>query len=115
MGFMDKLKGTGGAMGMPTAEDMAMVNRVTRLNQVGVEQPAVVNRMAPTGRTDVGGGQEYQFDVEVRPAGGAAYPASFTQYMHVQSMGSWVSEGAGVKVRVDPQDPASMMLWGGLN
>ena len=112
MGFMDKLKGAGGAMG---TQDFAMVNKLTRLNQVGVEQPAVVNRMAPTGRTDIGGGQEYQFDVEVRPAGGAAYPASFTQFMHVQSMGSWVSEGAGVKVRVDPQDPSSMMLWGGLN
>ena len=115
MGFMDKMKGAGAGMGMPTAEDMAMMQRVTRLNQVGVEQPAVVNRMAPTGRTDIGGGQEYQFDVEVRPAGGAPYPATFTQYMHVQSMGSWVSEGASVKVRVDPEDPSSMILWGGAN
>jgi hypothetical protein len=115
MGFIDKLKGAGGAMGMPTADDMAMMQKVTRLNQVGVEHPAVVNSMAPTGRTDMGGGQEYQFTVEVRPAGGAPYAATFTQYMHVQSMGSWVSEGAGVKVRVDPEDPNSMILWGGMN
>src|SRR5688572_15797579 len=108
MGFMDKLKGAG------TAPDMAMMNKLTRLNQAGVEQPAVGNRMAPTGNTDIGGGQEYQFDVEVRPEGGAPYQAGFTQFMHVQSMGSWVSEGAGVKVRVDPEDPNSMMLWGGL-
>ena len=109
MRFMDKLKRTG------VAQDWSYMNRVTRLNQVGVEQPAVVHRMFPTGRTDMGGGQEYQFDIEVRPAGEAPYPATFTQFMHVQSMGSWVSEGAGVKVRVDPADPNSMMLWGGLN
>ena len=115
MGFMDKLKGAGSAVGMPSGQDMANLNKVTRLNQVGVEHPAVVSRMHSTGRTDIGGGEEYQFDVEVRPAGGAPYPASFTQYMHVQSMGSWVSEGAGVKVRVDPQDASSMMLWGGMN
>ena len=113
MGFMDKLKGAGGAVGMPSAQDMANLNKVTRLNQVGVEQPAVVGRMQPTGRTDVGGGEEYQFDVEVSPAGNTPYPASFTQFMHVASMSSWVSEGARVKVRVDPQDPSSMMLWGG--
>jgi hypothetical protein len=113
MGFMDKLKGAGSAVGMPSGQDMANLNKVTRLNQVGVEQPAVVSRMQPTGRRDVGGGEEYQFDVEVRPAGGAAYPASFTQFMHVASMSSWVSDGASVKVRVDPHDPNSMMLWGG--
>ena len=112
MGFMDKLKGAGGATGMPTPADLANLNKVQRLNQVGVDQPAVVNRMAPTGRTDFGGGAEYQFEVEVRPEGGAPYPAGFTQFMHVESMGSWVSEGAAVKVRVDPQDPYSMILWG---
>ena len=110
MGFMDKLKGAGGAM----VPDMELMNRVNRLNQVGVDTPAVVNRMHATGRTDMGGGQEYQFEVEVRPEGGTPYTASFNQYMHVQSMSSWVSEGAGVKVRVDPEDPQSMILWGAL-
>lgn len=113
MGFMDKLRGAGSAMGMPTEQDLANVNKVTRLNQVGVDQPAVVNGMRPTGRTDVGGGQEYQFDVEVRPGAAPPYAASFTQFMHVASMSSWVSEGAAVTVRVDPEDPSSMMLWGG--
>ncbi len=112
MGFMDKLKGAGGAMGMPTPADLANRNRAQRLNQIGVDQPAVINRMAPTGRTDFGGGAEYHFEVEVRPEGGAPYLASFTQFMHAQSMGSWVSEGAAVKVRVDPDYPESMILWG---
>jgi hypothetical protein len=59
------------------------------------------------------GGEEYAFDVEVQPAGGAPYAASFTQFMHPGSMGSWSHDGAAVMVRVDPQDPNSMMLWGG--
>ena len=113
MGFMDKLKGAGSAVGVPSGQDMANLNKVTRLNQVGVEHPAVVKRMQSTGRKDVGGGEEYQFDVEVSPAGGAPYPASFTQFMHVGSMSSWAYDGAQVKVRVDPQDPTAMMLWGG--
>lgn len=113
MGFMDKLKGAGGAVGMPSSQDMDNLNKVTRLNQVGVEHPAVIVRMQPTGRSDIGGGQEHAFDVEVQPAGGTPYPAHFTQFMHVGSMSSWAYDGAGVKVRVDPQDPSSIMLWGG--
>ena len=113
MGLMDRLKGAGAGMGMPSQEDMATMNRVTRLNQVGVEQPATIRAMQATGRSDIGGGQEYSFDVEVQPAGGAPYAATFTQYMHVGSMGSWAYDGAAVKVRVDPEDPSSMMLWGG--
>jgi hypothetical protein len=113
MGLMDKLKGAGAGMGMPSQEDMATMQRVTRLNQVGVEQPAVINAMQPTGRSDMGGGQEYSFDVQVSPAGGAPYNATFTQHMHVGSMGSWAYQGAAVTVRVDPEDSSSMMLWGG--
>lgn len=112
MGFMDKFK-QAAAAGMPTQGDMEMVNKLTRLNSVGVESPATVRRMAPTGRTDIGGGEEYEFDVDVVPSGGTPYSATFTQFMHVPTMGSWVSEGAAVKVRVDPEDPSSMILWGG--
>ena len=49
----------------------------------------------------------------MQPAGGAPYAASFKQFMHTGSMGSWAYDGAAVKVRVDPQDPSSMMLRGG--
>jgi hypothetical protein len=119
MGFTDRFKGMGDmaaqaqAMGMPTQQDVDMANRLTRLNQVGVQHAATIGAMQPTGRSDIGGGQEYSFDVEVRPEGGAPYAASFTQFMHVQSMGTWAYAGALVNVRVDPQDAQSMMLWGG--
>ena len=61
----------------------------------------------------MGGGTEYEFEVEIKPAEGAPYAATFNQFMHEGSMGSWATEGADVKVRVDPDDPSSMILWGG--
>jgi hypothetical protein len=126
MGLMDKFKdgmqqaqqaqqqtAGGGAPGMPTQQDMEYMNRVTKLNNSGVEHPATIKSMQSTGKTDMGGGAEYQIEVEVQPAGGSPYNAQFSQFMHEGSMGSWATEGAAVKVRVDPDDPSSMILWGG--
>ena len=110
MGFMDQFKG---AMQGPSAQDMGYMQKVTKLNESGVEAPATIKRLAATGRTDMGGGTEYEVEVEVKPADGAPYPATFNQYMHEGSMGSWASEGADVKVRMDPDDRSSMILWGG--
>jgi hypothetical protein len=33
--------------------------------------------------------------------------------MHPPTMGSWATAGAPVNVRVDPDDAAAMVLWGG--
>ena len=98
----------------PGPEDAAMLEKVTKLNESGIEMPATIKRLEPTGKTDVGGvGKEYEVEVEVKPADGDPYPATFTQSMHEQTMGSWATEGADVKVRVDPDDRSSMILWGG--
>jgi hypothetical protein len=113
MGFMDQFKDAMQS-GVPSDQDMEYMQKVTKLNDSGVEAPAMIKRLAATGRTDVGGGKEYEVDVEVRPADGSPYPATFTQYMHEGSMGSWATEGADVKVRMDPDDPSSMILWGGV-
>lgn len=126
MGFMDKFKdmasqaqgaaqsgmqGMGSAM--PQPEDIQTMQEVQRLNQVGVEMPAVIRGLAPTGRTDAGGSAQYEITVEVAPPGAAAYSNTFKQFMHQQTMGGWATEGATVKVKVDPENPASMVLWGG--
>jgi len=104
--------GVGGAT--PTADDAAFRDKVMRLNESGVEQPATIKRIEPTGKTDAGGaGKEYEVEVEVKPADGDPYPATFTQSMHEQTMGSWATEGADVNVKVDPDDKSSMILWGG--
>lgn len=112
MGFMDQFKDAAKA-GMPSGEDMAYMQKVTKLNDAGVEHPAKITGLRSTGQTDAGGGVAYEVDVDVAPEGGEPYSASFTQYMHEGSMGSWATEGADVKVRVDPDDPSSMILWGG--
>jgi hypothetical protein len=111
MGFMDQFKDAMSA-GAPTSADMAYMQKVTKLNNEGVEHPATIKRLEATGGTDAGGGKEYEVEVEVTPEGAAPYTTTFRQFMHEPTMGSWATEGASVKVRVDPDDPNSMILWG---
>jgi hypothetical protein len=117
MGFMDKLKGmtdtAGAAMRMPTQSDMAYAQRVQRLHQVGVEAPATLTAVEPTGQTDISGASEYRFDVAVTPPGGAPYNGSFTQYMLAGQMGAWAAPGGAVRVKMDPSDPSALMMIGG--
>src|SRR5687768_3297418 len=97
---------------MPTQQDTESMQQGNRLNHSCPDTPVTIKTRSPTGRTDEGGA-EYAIDVHVEPAGGAPYDASFTQFMHEGSIGSWATPGAAVNVRVDPADPASMILWGG--
>ena len=106
MGLMDRFKNS------QAIQDLSMPGRINRLANEGVETPGVIQRATPTGRTDLGGGQEYEFEVEVQPAGGTPYQATFTQYMHPGSMGAWVALGASVNLRVDPAYPDRMMVFG---
>jgi hypothetical protein len=120
MGFMDKFKdaanqatkATGMGTGMGVGDQMEYANRAVKLNESGVSHPAIVKTMRETGNTDPGGGKEVEFEVEVQPSGGAPYAATFRQFMVAGSM-STVSEGGTITVRVDPDDPNSMMFWGG--
>jgi hypothetical protein len=121
MGFMDKFKdaaaqaqqaaqgGMGG--GDATGGQLEVRDRAMKLNQSGVDTPATVTGLRETGNTDIGGGKEIEFTVEVQPAGGSAYTTTFNQYM-IDSVMEQVSEGAGITVRVDPDDPNSMLFWG---
>src|SRR3954471_23106833 len=83
MGFLDKMKQgmatTGQAMQMPTADDAAYAQLAQRLAAGGVSTPATITSVTPTGRTDIGGGAWCSVGVTVEPAGGAPYPATFTQ------------------------------------
>jgi hypothetical protein len=91
--------------------EMATMQKLQHLNSVGVERPATITSLAPTGNVDPGGGKEYAIGVKVE--GDSTYDATFTQYMHEATMGSWATTGAEVNVKVDPADPNSMILWGG--
>jgi hypothetical protein len=119
MGFLDKMKDAANqaskaasmGTGMGAADVAAYQQKAQKLNQSGVNHPATVKGMAPTGNTDPGGGREIRFDVEVQPERGAPYATSFTQFMMDGSMGG-VGEGSVITVRVDPDDPNSMLFWG---
>jgi hypothetical protein len=118
MGFMDKFKDVANQAGQMAQSattgvgaQAEMRDRAVKLNQSGVDTPATIMSLRETGNTDVGGGKEVEFTVEVKPAAGAAYTATFTQFM-VASVMEQVNEGGEITVRVDPDDPNSMMFWG---
>ena len=121
MGFMDKMKdaaneaskkaGLGMGTGMGVGDQRGYQQKAMRINEAGVNQPATVKSMTETGNTDVGGGKEIQFEVEVQPGGGAAYTTTFSQFMVAGSI-SGVEAGSTITVRVDPDDPNSMLFWG---
>jgi hypothetical protein len=118
MGFLDKMKdaanqatkATGMGTGMGIGDQAAYRNQAIRLNQAGVNHPATVKTMAETGNSDAGS-KEVQFEVEVRPADAGPYAASFRQFM-VEGSLTGVAEGSEITVRVDPDDPSSMLFWG---
>lgn len=56
-------------------------------------------------------GSQVTFNVEVQPAGKPAYQASFKQAVGDQVLAT-LSPGAKITVRVNPNDPNSMLFWG---
>ncbi len=116
MGFMDKMKDAAKMAGGQSSvgglgEQQAYAQKAMKLNQSGVDTPATLQALEPTGRSDLGG-KEYSITVEVKPAGGAPYTTTFTQAMVEQQMPAY-QVGSEITVRVDPDDPNSMILWGG--
>jgi pimeloyl-ACP methyl ester carboxylesterase len=125
MGFMDKVKGTASqatdaakAGGQAMREGMssdtaATAAKMQKLSQSGVEQKAILQSMTATGKTAVGGGIEHTLVVEVQPVGGAAYTATFNQDLIQASVDAFQQKvGQEITVKVDPDDPQSMVAWG---
>jgi hypothetical protein len=106
-----QMPGAGAGQAPSMEETAAMQARAMKLNQSGVETPARIDSLTPTGKVDFGGGKEIAFGVTVSPAGGQPYSTTFTQYM-MDSVMAGLAPGASIKVRVDPDDPNSMLFWG---
>ena len=109
MGFLDKLKGTAKQAMSPGAQ-MQDRDKIARINQAGVETQATVDSMREVG-TQLGGGHQIEFELTVHPAAGEDYRVSCSQSMHEQTL-QGVAEGARVTVKVDPEDPQSLLGWG---
>ena len=117
MGFMDRFKGAAesvqartAGMGIgASAEQIELANRAQKLNNAGVDTPAHIESMSPTGNTDTPGGTEYNIALTVSPTGGEAYQVTTNQYIYPSNP---FNEGENVTVKVDPGDPQVLMIFG---
>ena len=117
MGLMDRIRGAAESAQAATnkfgvgasASQMALANRAKKLTKVGVETPAHIDAMTPTGNTDTPGGTEYNITFTVNPASGGPYQATTNQYIYPSTP---FSKGADVIVRVDPDDRDVLMIFG---
>jgi hypothetical protein len=109
MGFLDKLKGTAQQAVHPGAM-AGQRDKIMRINKTGVQTPATVDSMVETG-TQLGGGHNLEFDLTVHPDGGADYQAHVSQTLHDVTL-EGITQGAAIIVKVDPEDPQSMLVWG---
>jgi hypothetical protein len=75
----------------------------------GVDTPAHIDSMEPTGQTDTPGGAENVINATVKPAGGEPYSVTFNQYVYPATP---FAAGDEVTVKVDPDDPHTVMIWG---
>ena len=117
MGFMDRIKGVAESAQAATskfgvgasADQMALANRAQKLTKVGIDTPAHIDSMTPTGNTDTPGGTEYNIAFTVSPAGGEPYQVTTNQYIYPSNP---FTEGENVTVKVDPDDRNVLMIFG---
>jgi hypothetical protein len=107
--------GMGGGMAGMGMGDMgaqaAYAQLAQKLHASGVEAPGVVHSIKPTGQTDVGGGQQVEFDVSIRPADGDPYQTTISQSMLPAQL-EGISEGGAITVKYDPDSPTSALIYG---
>ena len=123
MGFRDKIRnaqeqaqqamsqGAQNPIGGDMTEQVAYAQRAQKLYASGVEAPGVIHSIQPTGQTDVGGGQQINFEVSIKPASGEPYQTTISQSMLPAQM-EGISEGQAITVKYDPDAPASALIYG---
>ncbi len=109
MGFMDKLKGTAKQAVNPGGQ-LKERDKITKINASGVDATATVDSMQEVG-SQIGGGHQIDFELTVHPVSGIDYKVSTSQSMHEQTL-KGVEQGANVQVKVDSEDPQSLLVWG---
>ena len=117
MGFMDKLKGAAESVQAQTSKvgvganrgQMDLANLAKKLMNEGVDTPATIDAMEPTGATDAPGGAENVITATAHPAGGDPYQLTFNQYIYPSAP---FAVGDSVTLKVDPDDPNAAMIFG---
>ena len=104
--------GMGGVPGMgDMGAQAAYAQLAQKLHASGVEAPGVVHSIRPSGQTDIGGGQQVDFDVSIRPSAGEPYQTTISQSMLPAQL-EGISEGAAITVKYDPDSPTSALIYG---
>ena len=117
MGFMDKMKKAAESAQNATSKvgvgadagQKELANPAKKLMNEGIDTPGKIDSMTSTGKTDAPGGTEYTIQLTVSPAGGSPYEVTTNQYIYPSAP---YSEGDGVKLKVDPADPNTVMIFG---
>jgi hypothetical protein len=109
MGFLDKLKGTAKQAVNPVGQAKTR-DKIMRINKSGVQMEATVDAMKEVG-SQLGGGHQMEFDLTVHPDGGEDYHVHVSQSLHDATLNG-IAEGGRILVKVDPEDPQSLMVWG---
>jgi hypothetical protein len=89
---------------------MAYSARMARLTQAGVETAATVRAVALGESAPFQGGRQARLDLTVEPPGGTRYDAT-TEHVFPEGVASGLAEGQRITVKVDPNDPQSLMVW----
>src|SRR5919199_194881 len=89
-----------GPPGPPTdmAAQAAYAQKAQKLGAQGVEAPGKILAIRQTGQTDMGGGQETDFDVTITPPGGQPYQTTIRQSMLPAQM-EGLADGKDVTVK----------------
>jgi Short C-terminal domain len=96
--------------GAGPTEQLAYREQAMKLMQHGVEAKATVHAVrvgAPSPLT----GRQLELEVSVTPASGAPYDATIKQYFPPGAAEKFAA-GSEIPVRVDPDDPQSLLVWG---
>ena len=117
MGFLDRMKGAAESAQAATSKfgvgasagQIGLANRAQKLTKVGVDTPAHIDSMTPTGNTDTPGGTEHDIALTITPAAGEAYQVTMNQYIYPSNP---FGEGENVRVKVDPDDCNVVMIFG---
>src|SRR4051812_33602734 len=108
MGFLDKLKGTAKQAVSPGSQ-MNERDKIMKINESGIDGRARVDSMEEVG-TQFGGGHQIRFQLTVHGADGD-YAVSTEQSMHDATLAG-VAQGGEVVVKIDPDDPQALLVWG---
>jgi hypothetical protein len=86
---------------------------IQRIAKDGIEAPATITSMRPTGTTDLSGGRKYEFEVKIQAASGESPTAQVSQHLlpfQLEGLTAALTQSRPITVKYDPADPSKALL-----